>query len=677
MPMLCRSLLLCASLLTAALGAADPARIVVRPGVQLGRIDPNIYGHFAELCFRVFYGGLWAEMLEARKFEGRDSETNYGVVRPWRAVGRTANTHFLHDNTVFYSGGQSQKIVSREAPGHETGVTQRGLHVEAGKIYQVRLNVRQESLASPLVVALEGARGTYARREARVSDGGWQRLEFPLRSSETDRDAAFTVKFAGPGALWLGTASLMPEDHRSGYRRDVVEVLREIKMPHLRWPGGNFVSYYRWEDAVGDRDRRPARLNLARAMNQEGLYWEPNDVGIDEFMDLCRLLGTEPFLAVNAGDGTAEEAARWVEYCNGPSSLAQGARRAANGHAEPYRVKLWSIGNEMFGDWQGGHVDEETHARRVVAFSRAMRAVDPAIKLVACGGRSWFYPRWNQALFELAKGHFDYLSLHSYARKYRRTMKKDDLKNPAFAKEFYYYIVTAPYGIEEQIALTAQEIRAAGVQATVAFDEWNAWAYRAPNVGYGDHEVDFAARDGLYTAGVFHAFRRQHQAVTLASFSMTVNALPLIRVNRSGLFVNPQYLAFKMYMNHQGPVLVASQVQAPTFPAPEYEEGRPQAMGRIPYLDASATVSEDGRTLYLAVINLHDAEPMTARIQVEGWTPKPDGKLVWLEAAHYMTENTFEQPNRVTIREQALSAAASMTHQFPPHSVTILELGRQ
>jgi len=670
--------LACVTLLAAASGASPPARIVVRPSVEIARLDPHIYGHFAELCFRVFHGGLWAEILEARKFETRDRDSNYGVVHPWRSVGRTSRTHFLHDNTIFYSGGQCQRIESHEPPPHPVGLIQRGLHVENGKTYQVRLNVRQQGISGPVTVALEGPQGVYSSRPLDVPEGDWQRFAFTLRSSQTDRDAGFSVKFSGPGTLWLGTASLMPDDRLSGYRKDVIEALRPLRMPHLRWPGGNFVSYYRWEDGIGDRDRRPARLNLSRAIEQEGLYWEPNDVGVDEFIALCRLLGAKPYLAVNAGDGTPEEAARLIEYCNGAANTPYGARRAANGHPESYRVKLWGIGNELFGGWQGGHVDEETHARRVVAFSRAMRGVDPGIKLVASGARSWFYPRWNQALLALARGHFDYLSLHSYARKYRRTMKKDDLKNPGFAKEFYYYIVSAPYGIEEQIALTAQEIRAAGVQAAIAFDEWNAWAYRAPNVGYGDHEVDFAARDGLYTAGVFHAFRRQHPAVTLASFSMTVNALGLIRVNRSGLFVNPQYLAFKMYMNHQGPVLVASEVQGPDFPAPEYEEGRPQAIGRIPYLDASATVSDDGRTLFLAVINRHDAEPITARIQVDGWTPNPAGKAVWLEAAHYMTENTFEQPDRITIRERPLDGAApSMSYRFPPHSVTILELQRQ
>jgi len=661
------------------LAAAD-AVITVRPDSIAGRIDPNIYGHFPELVFRVFYGGMWAEMLSMRKFEGRD--VSQGAVKPWYPIGRTAKTYFTHDNTVFYAGNQSQKIVSREAPGHAAGLGQGELFLEAGKGYEVRINVRQEGIATPLVVSLEGGNGIYASHKISPPEGNWNRFSFRLRPSQTDRNGSLTLKFAGPGTLWIGTASLMPEDHLSGYRPDVIQALRAIKIPNLRWPGGNTVSFYRWEDGIGDRDRRPPRLNLARVIEGEGRYWEPNDVGIDEFMELCRLTGAAPFVVVNAGDGTAEEAGRWVEYCNGPANSVYGARRAANGHAGPYQVKLWGLGNEVYGDWQGGHVDEETYARRVVAFARAMRAIDPDIKLVASGARSWLEPQWNPALFRLAKGSFDYLSLHSYAKKYRSRMKKEDLNNPAFAKEFYYYIVSSPYGIEEQIRLTADEIRAAlpnGPDIPIAYDEWNCWAYRAPNRGFGDHEVDFAARDGVYTAGVFHAFRRQNRSVKLADFSMTVNALGLIRVNQFGLFFNPQYLAFQMYMNHQGPVLVESAAAgAGTFAAPEYEEGRPQAIGRISYLDSSATLSEDGKTLYLAVINLHDANPITAGIEIQEWRPRPRGKAVWLEAESYMTENTFEHPGRVAIREKALEGPGpSMTYQFPPHSVTILELYRQ
>lgn len=657
--------------------ATPGARITVQPAKQVGRIDPNIYGHFTELAYHCFYGGLWAEMLEMRKFEGRDDEDErYGVVAPWYPIGRTPLVHFMHDNTVFYTGNQSQKISSREKPGHRVGIGQGRLYLQEGKTYEVRINVRQEGLGAPLVAALEGEKGTYAARSITLPDANWNRFSFTLKPSQTDRNGSLTLTFSGPGALWVGTASLMPGDHHSGFRRDVIEALREIKPPHMRWPGGNFVSYYRWEDGIGDRDKRPPRLNWSRVIEQQGLHWEPNDVGVDEFMELCRLIGAKPYPAVNAGDGTPEEAAHMVEYCNRPATSPYGARRATNGHREPYGVELWGVGNEMFGNWQGGHVDEETYARRHLAIAGAMRAVDPNIKLVATGARHWKYPRWNLALLKIAAGYIDYLSLHSYAKKYRPYMKKEDLKDSRFATEFYYYIVSAPYGLEEEIDLTAREIKAVlpnGPAIPIAFDEWNCWAYRAPF-----SEVDFALRDGVYAAGVLHAFRRQRAAVQVASFSMTVNVLPLIRANRFGMFFNPQYLVFKMYMNHQGPILVGSSVEAETFPAPEYEKGRPQAIGRIRYLDASATVSEDGGTLYLAVTNLHDSQPIETEISIEGWEPKPDGKVIWLDGDHYMAENTFENPHRVAVREKAVTGAGPRTaHTFPPHSVTILELYRK
>lgn len=658
------------------------ARIEINAEKHVGTINPDIYGHFLELAYRCFYGGLWAEMLAMRKFEGDDGEgRQYGVVKPWYPIRRGEGIHFVHDNTTFYCGSQSQKIVVRKAMDQPVGIGQGSLHFEQGRTYEVRLNLKQEGIASPIVVALSGERGTYTRHEIAPEGTDWTRVSFRMTPSESDPKGSFTVTFTGSGTLWLGTASLMPEDNVSGYRRDVIEAFRQIAPPNIRWPGGNFVSHYNWKDGLGDRDRRPPRPNYAYqgAVGEEwegGKPWEPNDVGIDEFMELCRLTGARPYVAVNAGNGTPEEAARLVEYCNGPADSPQGSKRAANGYPEPYGVELWGIGNEMFGNWQGGHVDEETYARWHRDFARAMQAVDPSIKLVASGGRHWFYPEWNQALFRTAGEYVDYLSLHSYAKKYRSHMEKKDLQDPDFAREFYYYIVSSPYGIEEQIELTGREICAAfpeGPQIAVAFDEWNCWAYRAPRL-----EVDFALRDGLYTAGIIHAFRRQCDVVKLANFSMTVNCLAMIRVNRFGLFFNPQYLVFRMYMNHQGPVLLESSVECDTYPAPEYEQGRPQAIGNIPYLDASATLSEDGETLYLGIINMHDAETVEAGININGWEPGPEGRVIRLDGQHYMIENSFESPDNITVREEELrGVGGSFKYRFPPHSVTVMELYRQ
>ena len=655
------------------------ARIGINAEKHVGTINPDIYGHFLELAYRCFYGGLWAEILAMRKFEGDDGEgRQYGVVKPWYPIGRDEGTHFVHDNTTFYCGSQSQKIVVHKEVDHPVGIGQGSLHFEQGRTCEVRLNLKQEGIASPIVVTLSGEHGIYASHDIVPEGTDWTRVSFRMTPSESDPKGSFTVTFTGCGTLWLGTASLMPGDNVSGYRRDVIEAFRQIAPPNIRWPGGNFVSHYHWKDGLGDRDRRPPRPNYAYqgAVGEEwegGKPWEPNDVGIDEFMELCGLTGARPYMAVNAGNGTSEEAADLVEYCNGPAGSPHGSMRAANGHAEPYGIELWGIGNEMFGSWQGGHVDEETYARRHRDIARAMRAVDPSIKLVASGGRHWFYPEWNQALFRTAGEYIDYLSLHSYAKKYRSHMKKEDLQDPDFAREFYYYIVSSPYGVEEQIELTGREICAAfpeSPQIAVAFDEWNCWAYRAPRL-----EVDFALRDGLYTAGIIHAFRRQCDVLKLANFAMTVNCLPMIRVSQAGMFLNPQYLVFDMYLNHQGPILLESSVECDTYPAPEYEQGRPQAIGNIPYLDASATMSSDGEALYLAVINRHRSEIIRSRIGIKGWRPGPQGLVVRLEGEHYMDENTFEEPDRIWISEKpADDFGLSFTWDFPKHSVTILQL---
>ena len=650
------------------------AEIRVSPAEQIGTVNPDIYGLFTEMCFYEFNSGSWAEMLKGRKFAGDDGwDEKYGVVSPWSPIGRNDKTHFMHDNTIYYCGSQSQKIVSEAFANTRTGIGQDKLYFEKTKGYQVRVNLRQKGITGPVTVAMEGAGGVYASKEIIIPDAKWSRFTFKLKPTQTDRDGRFIITFSGSGTLWFGTVSLMAEDNISGFRKDVVEALKALNVPNMRWPGGNMVSEYRWQEGIGDKDKRPPKFI-------RGL-WDPFDVGIDEFLELCRLIDTKPYIALNTGDGTAAEAANWVEYCNGGIDTKYGKLRAENGHPQPYNIKLWGIGNEMFGNWQNGHVDEETYARRHVAIAKAILAVDKDIKLVATGGRYWKYPRWNQALFEIAGDYFDYLSLHSYAKKYRGHMQKTDLKDPKFAEEFYWYIVSSPYGVEEQIYETDKEIRAAlpnRPDIKVAFDEWNCWAYRPPGREIESENVNFTLRDALYTAGFFHAFRRQHKAVTLANFSKTVNAMPLIKVNQYGMFLNPQYLAFEMYLDHYGPRLLATDVKCASYPAPEYERGRAQAIGRIKYLDVSATAGDDGKTVYVGIINLHIDKAIKTKISFDKWDFSPTVKIYEIYDDDYMAENTFEKPNRLTIKEDVIKGADNpFTYTFKAHSVTVMEFGKK
>jgi alpha-N-arabinofuranosidase len=643
--------------------------IVIHTSEQMGTINPDIYGLFMEMAFTHFRQGMWAEMLKCRKFAEHDGEDeSYGMVKNWYSIGKNNNTYFMHDNTVYYTGTQSQKIISEDAANKRTGIGQGKLYFEKEKSYQIRVNIKQKGITKPVTIALEGENTTYAKKEITITENNWQRFSFTLKPDHTDKDGRLTISFAGTGTLWVGTASLMPDDNISGYRKDVIELLRAIRIPNIRWPGGNFVSAYHWLDGIGDMDKRPPRFNKAWPKEKE---WETNDVGIDEFIALCKLLNAKPYIALNSGNGTAEEAANLVQYCNSSVDTKYGKLRAQNGHPKPFNVKLWGIGNEMFGNWQVGHVDEETYARRHLEIANAILVVDKDVKIIAVGGRYWKYPRWNEAIFNIGQGKFDYLSLHSYAKKYRRTLKKEELKDPKLAEETYYYIASSPYGVEEQIIETDKEIKKAfpnRPDITIAFDEWNSFLHR---------KMDFALRDGIYTAGILHAFRRQHKAVTLANFALVINGLPMIKVNQYGYSLNPAYLVFKMYSDYGGPTLLKSDVKCETFPAPEYEKGRPQAKNQIPYLDVSVTASEDGKKLYVAIINLHADKTVETKISFDKWDFAPDVKSSELYDDDYMTENTFENPNRLTITEDVLkNVNNNFSYNFKPHSVTVMEFQR-
>jgi alpha-N-arabinofuranosidase len=193
----------------------------------------------------------------------------------------------------------------------------------------------------------------------------------------------------GNDELRIGAVSLMPADNISGFKPEMVRLLKEQGIELARWPGGNFVSAYDWRDGIGDADKRPPRHELA----WNGL--ESNDMGIDEFMTLCRLLGAEPYIAVNAGLGDAHSAAEEVEYVNGPASSRLGKLRAANGHPAPYGVKIWGIGNEMYGPWQWGHMPIDQYPEKHKLIVEAMRKIDPSIKVIASSATpeetSWCY----------------------------------------------------------------------------------------------------------------------------------------------------------------------------------------------------------------------------------------------------------------------------------------------
>ncbi|MEM3712366.1 MAG: alpha-L-arabinofuranosidase C-terminal domain-containing protein [Thermoproteota archaeon] len=445
------------------------------------------------------------------------------------------------------------------------------------------------------------------------------------------------------GGVWVGGDSKIP--NLRGLRLDVLNAAKAISPPIIRWPGGCFADGYHWKDGIGPRDKRPIRPNLA---------WggvESNQFGTDEFIDFCREVGAEACITVNVGSGTPQEAAEWVEYCNGGLNTTYGRLRAEYGHPEPYGVKYWGIGNELYGSWEIGHMDADTYARKVIEFAEAMRKVDPSIKIIAVG---WFWggsegEYWNRKVLEVAGDYIDYLSLHTYCWK------------PGYTD--YYAIVNFPLNVEYELKETVSLINSVlknkpGKETEIALDEWGVW-YENATDGLSQ---SVRLCDGLLAAGMFHVFHRLCNNVTMANFAQLVNALPAIVTNDRGeMYVNPIYLAFKLYRHNTGEIVLKTSTKGAS----------------INTLDVSATIDKEGNFLYLAVINKDPDRKMNATIVLKDFKPKPMCKASQLNGPGIFSKNDFKSPDVVKITTKYVTLNISngvFTYTFEPHSATILVL---
>jgi len=600
-------------------------------------IDHNIYGHFVEHMARCVWSGLWAEMLWNRKFTG--SVDANGLIESWAAFGEGAK--YSPDNRDFYTSSQSQRIDL--APGKEAGILKTGakMGIKPGK-YNIRAILKQKGLAGCVTFALRQGDRVYASAKTRPLTGKWAEYKATLNITESDPDAQFSVSATGPGTLWIGCLSLMPADNIGGIRRDVYESIDQMSPPLIRWPGGNMVSGYHWMDGIGPMDKRMPRWERAWKA------WEWNDLGTDEFIAFCRKIGTEPYICVNAGEGNADEAAHWVEYCNGSADTEYGKLRAANGHPEPYHVKYWGVGNEMYGDWQLGHLGAKQYALKAVEFARAMRAVDPSIKLIAVGVPTDNWGDWNRIVARTAGSYCDYLSVHDY-----RGVSIWD------CREYNYLNIVGSAQWEENMLAETSRIadEAAGKRLPLAFDEWNVW--------FPDEKYEL--RDGLFAAGVIQGMQRLGDRVTMANIAQIVNVLGVLHTNSTQVVETPLAKVFELYAN-----LCYRDRCTTSYTGPELDT--PQ--GRQPTIDACATISADRKKLAITVINRDPLRDIAAKLDLNDFAAASPAEIAVLNGPTAYSFNTYSAPNVVDITRAKSNLDLSRPYVFPAHSVTVITLSR-
>ncbi|HEY1804962.1 MAG TPA: hypothetical protein VGG45_10830 [Terracidiphilus sp.] len=430
--------------MTAFAAPASDLKVAIDASKIGSPISPLIFGGYMEPATTQ----VWAEMLTDRKFANPISSAVAATPansyfrrfsgEPFKPVGPNGTVEMDTENPFV---GQHSPRIRLDGP-EPRGIQQSKLRVAGGKIYEGRIYLAGDP-GTKVIVRLVWGTGASDSHTVVISPLSRDYRKFPLKFTpaiDTD-DARLEVLGIGSGSFHVGTVSLMRADNVQGFRAGMVRLYKDAGFKMFKWPGGNFVSAYDWRDGVGDRDKRPPRLQPMWSDRVES-----NDVGLHELVALCTLVGAEPDLAVDSGFGSARDAAEQVEYCNGSAATRMGKMRGDNGHPEPFNIRLWTIGNEMYGPWQFGHMSLDQYWVKHNYIVGAMKKVDPTIKVVVSGAsvceksvggaekKNNFFPSiweppitetlpyefgsifdWDGWLLEKCAGNIDFLSEHTYA----------------------------------------------------------------------------------------------------------------------------------------------------------------------------------------------------------------------------------------------------------------------
>ncbi len=614
-------------------------------------ISPYIYGQFIEHLGRCIYGGIWAEMLEDRKFYfpvPADKEiwrltreqARVLAASPWKVIGVGA-THASPVQMVKEDAFVGDHAPQSTAPGDGTavGIYQEELGLVKGKGYVGYLYLAAEGKVGPVIVTLSWGQGDADKAVHTIKSVGVKYTKVPFRftAGANSDNGRLAITTTGKGKLKIGCVSLMPADNVEGFRKDTLEVLRQLNAPVYRWPGGNFVSGYDWRDGLGDRDKRPTRTNPAWT----GI--ETNDMGMHEFVRLCELIKSEPMIAVNTGFGDAYSAAAEVEYANGSTDTPMGKLRAKNGSPKPFGVKWWCVGNEMWGNWQLGYMQLRHYVLKHNWVEEKMRQVDPTIKTVGSGDVGNAGERsWTRGMLTNCADHMDMISEHFYCRS-REDIPQHVQQIPNNVKR----IADAHRKLREELpSLKGKDIR-------IALDEWNYWY--GPHV-FGELGTRYFLKDALGIAAGLHEYFRNSDIIFMANYAQTVNVIGCIKTTKTAAEIDSTGMPLMLYRQHFGTIPVAVEHQA----AP---------------LDISAALTKDKKALTVAVVN---PTQNAAQLKLNLGSTKLAGKAqTWIIAGDDpMAYNQPGEPRKVDIQVAGATDLAGVV-SVKPLSITLWKVAVQ
>ncbi len=492
-----------------------------------------------------------------------------------------------------------------------------------------------------------------------------------------------------------------PLSDKDGFRLDVIEKIKELNTPILRWPGGNFSSGYHWMDGIGPKDKRPKRQELAWQTT------ESNQFGTHEFMELCKRIGTDPYLCVNLGWGTSEEAVNWLEYCNSEDDTHFADLRRQNGMEKPFDVKYWGLGNEIYGTWQHGHCEPREYAHKAAETAKMMSRLDPSIKFIFCGANQF---DWDREVLEYLyqKGYaplVDYISLHRYdgCSTYYGSL---------FSTNLFEQDIVACKGLISEIQKHYQPAKL----PMIAFDEWNVWyrknCDRALFRKYfreGEDLLDefYNLRDALYVGSALNIFIRHADRVGMANMAQLVNVIAPIFATPKGSYLQPIFFPLKFYrqMHKDYALDVNIETESLTITRELEEEQRGKYADEVPewrktdkpifwndhwygrklaFIDVAATRSKDGKEVVISMVNRHETDAIEVEIDLFDYKPSsgrqvlitgPDPMGYSLKASGLSIADNDYDEEACTAKESQLSKpAGKFTVEIPAHSILIVSM---
>ncbi|MGO4694842.1 alpha-L-arabinofuranosidase C-terminal domain-containing protein [Paenibacillus sp. 2TAB26] len=649
-------------------------------------VNPYLFGHFVE-DIRDHMEAMLAFPLKDMDFES-EAVSKKEISGSWYAYTNGRNTKYALEAPAPKHSGRAQRIRLLSDDEAYAGIAQKTA-LKGPADYAVKLVARASVELKTIIIAAVDRRSEELLGQVRIEldSHNWREYEAQLSIARECVDAELRVYIpddhqrwcdhVSTGMLWIDHVSVLPIDCIAMVKREVIDMTRDLNAGMMRL-AGNYISAYHWEHGIGPVLERPVMYNEAWG------GWTSKYFGTDEFIRFCRELQVEPLICVNDGSGTPEEAAQWIEYCNGGVDTPMGAMRAANGNPEPYNVRYWEIGNEVWGQWQVGTCSADQFARRTVSFAEAMKATDPSIVLLACGH---FEQEWNKTVLDLAGEHFDYLTLHLY-----HGYGPFGMNQNTPSEDRYKAIAAYPEFTRHHITKTTEHILANAKHSHVklAITEYNTMYY--PNTIRKGLPNEHTLGAAVANAANLNEMIRCSDMVHIGSFSDLVNGWlgGCIRVGDyyadqycgkepgwSGLpltvFGTPTYEVMKLYANCDVRHLVHATADCGNFAVPSLRE-TPISLEALPDLDVVAGTNS-GRTSITVFIVNRSLNEVKATLDLQNFEASEETILYEITGDSYDDINSVFEPERIISKKKVVPAEEwKLGYPLRPTSVYVLEV---